>query len=145
MMSMTARRATSGVIKHGTARQEAEHEQGYSANGESRYSRNAAQVNIRLGEGRRTNGRLIREQSGALAKLKFKASIESDPVRLAKLRKDIGIKTKFIAKISAQYREEHPDDPMVVGPKVGEQSAEWNWQTVDTIEGEDSFEPWDKR
>ena len=88
-----------GVVTHGTAKQNAEHSTGYSPNGESQHSRQIAHVNIKLGESKRTDGRLIREQSGALAKLRFKASIEMDPARLAKIRKDIEIKSRFVAKL----------------------------------------------
>jgi hypothetical protein len=133
-----------GVRRHGTARQEAEHDAAYSANGESQYSRQVAST-PKLGEGKRTDGRLIREQSGALAKLRFKASIEMDPARLAKIGKDIEIKSKFLAKLKGQYAAEHPGEPEIAAPKIsGPPSANWNWEDVTTLEGEDAFEPWDK-
>jgi len=113
-----------GVIKHGTAKEIAEHATGYAANGESQHSRQIAHVNIKLGEGKRTNGRLIREQSGALAKLKHRATIEMDPERLAKIRKDIQIKSRFVAKLKSQSEDYEPDRADV--DRVS--AAGWNWE-----------------
>ena len=132
-----------GVVRHGTAKQNAEHATGYSANGESMHSRQVAHVNIKLGEGRRTSGRLIREQSGALAKLKYRMTVETDEDRLRKIRKDIAIKSKFVAKLKKQYASEHPgeQDP---APTRAETNG-WNWEDVTTLPGEDAFEPWNKK
>jgi hypothetical protein len=117
------------VFRNGTAKQIAEHATGYSANGESHHSRQIAHANVKLGEGKRTNGRLIREQSKALVRLKLKATTEMDPARLEKIRLNIEIKTVFLAKLSGQYSAEHPSE----GP--------WNWQEVVTIAGEDCLRP----
>jgi hypothetical protein len=134
-----------GAFKHGK-KKNTDAEPGYSASGESQHSREAAHVNIRLGEGKRTDGRLIREQSGALAKLKFKAEIEIDPAKLAKLQKDIAIKTAFVAKLNGRYAEQHdggismPNKKINVKPR--DPSATWNWTEVENINsGEDYLRP----
>jgi hypothetical protein len=137
-----------GVVTTGTARDLAEHDGGYSANGESQHSRQVAHANLRLGEGKRTSGRLIREQDGALAKLKYQASIEMDPAKLAKIIKNIGIKSAFVAKLKGQYANEHPNETASAtgqtrqGTKPGHLSPArsnretWNWTEVETIPGE---------
>lgn len=107
-----------------TPRQDTKKAPGYSGSGSSQHSRQSAHGAPKLGEGRRTNGRLIREQSRALEKLKFRASIENDTVRLAKVNKDIGIKTAFLSKLTAAYHDEHPNE-----------------EEITTIPGEDNLRP----
>jgi hypothetical protein len=89
-----------GIIRHGTARNLADHDDGYSANGESEFSRQSARApNVSLNKGRRTDGRLIRETEKALRKLKCKASEVDDPIRLMKLEKNIAIKSAFLDRL----------------------------------------------
>jgi hypothetical protein len=92
-----------GSIKVGTAGQLADHGTGYSANGESQFSRQSASAPvIKLSEGKRTHGRLIRENQKGLVRLQRRAYEERDPVALAKIKKDIAIKTAFIAKLQSE-------------------------------------------
>src|SRR5260370_36831316 len=102
-----------GVISHGTARDLAEKGEGYAANGLSEHSRHAAhsqniklpsyQANVRKIRGPKSSAELIEEATKALAKLQRDARSETNPVRLAKLRKNVEIKTRFI-KILEQNR-----------------------------------------
>lgn len=59
-------------------------------------------TNIRLGKGKRTDGRLIRETEGRLAKLVARLAIETDPERLAKVSLDVEIKTRFLEKLRSE-------------------------------------------
>jgi hypothetical protein len=91
------------VFRGGTAREIAEHGLGYSANGESQYSRNAAATaNIVLSKGKRTDGRLLRENENQLAKIAQRLSIETDPAKIMKLRKDHAIKSRFVEKLKSE-------------------------------------------
>jgi hypothetical protein len=86
---------------------------GYSSSGESEYSRHAAHSqNLKLpgyregapGSGPKVRGprsstALIKENVRALAKLERDARREIDPIRLAKLLKNVGIKKRFLEKI----------------------------------------------
>src|ERR1700737_4954471 len=92
--------AAPGVVKHGSAKNLADHGAGYSANGESEFSRQSAHApNVSLKKGKRTDGRLIRETEKALRKLKYRASEERDPTRLMKLEKNIAIKSAFLDRL----------------------------------------------
>ena len=89
-----------GIVRHGTARNLADHRDGCSANGESEFSRQSAHApNISLNKGKRTDGRLIRETEKALGKLKYRASEERDPKRIMKLEKNIAIKSAFLDRL----------------------------------------------
>ena len=84
-------------------------EPGYSASGASEHSRHAAHSqNIKLPgysertpkiRGPRSGSELVRENVKALAKLERDARRETNPVRRAKLEKNIKIKKRFIEKI----------------------------------------------
>jgi hypothetical protein len=135
----------SGVRQHGTARQSAEHDGGYSPNGESEHSRRSAST-PKLSVGRRTDGKLLREVERALRKLQFHAREETNSTKLAKIEKNIEIKSKFLAKLKGQYADEHPNEMhkqnTCAPSKVGQPL--WNWDEVTTIPGEGAFDPWDK-
>ncbi|MCU1340537.1 MAG: hypothetical protein JWO19_6118 [Bryobacterales bacterium] len=98
-----------GVTSHGTARDLAEKGDGYAANGLSEHSRHSAHSqNIKLPgyiergpkvRGPRSGGELVGENVKALAKLERDARCETNPVRLAKLKKNIEIKKRFIEKL----------------------------------------------
>jgi hypothetical protein len=92
------------VIRGTSARDLAEHGLGYSANGESQYSRNAAATaaNIVLSKGKRTDGRLLRENENQLAKITRRLAIETDPAKIMKLRQDREIKTRFVNKLRSE-------------------------------------------
>ena len=94
-----------GVFRRGTAAELADHAIGFSANGESMWSRNSANPK---GDGKRNRRRSyspeeeISVSKTALAKLHQSAGTETDPVKLTKLRKNIEIKTRYIAKLGAE-------------------------------------------
>jgi hypothetical protein len=91
-------------IRHGTAKDLSERADGFSANGESQFTRrSAASTNIKLGEGHRTSGHLLREMQVGLRKLRYQERNERDPIRLEKIRKNISIKSGFIATLKSQY------------------------------------------
>jgi hypothetical protein len=102
---MAARRAP-GIRTHGSAGQLADHGVGYSANGESEFSRAAASTpNIKLSAGKRTDGRLIRETERELRKLQQRAREERDPKKLEKISSNVTIKTGFLARLKLEQRE----------------------------------------
>jgi hypothetical protein len=122
-----------GVVRHGTARDLADKAMGYVASGTSEHTRQISHANIKLGDGKRTDGRLLRETAKELAKLEHKLTCETDPVRRAKCAKNVSIKRSFLAKIEKQLADEHPNEPKV---------KTRNWIT--NLPGENDFEPWDK-
>jgi hypothetical protein len=103
-----------GVTRTGTAKDLADRAVGYVSSGESMWSRNAAspgniklagyQGNIRKVRGPKSNEELIAEATKALAKLQRDVRAETNPVRLAKLRKNFEIKTRFIARLTSEGR-----------------------------------------
>lgn len=102
----------SGVIVRGTAREIAEHGTGYSANGEGEYSRRVASApNVKMrGHVAKTRGKhsqvaLIAENESLLARLRGEIAIETDPARLAKLKKNFEIKTRFVERLRSEARD----------------------------------------
>jgi hypothetical protein len=94
-----------GAIKHGSAKDLAEHDAGYSANGESEHSRRAASSpKISLSHGKRTDGRLIRENESKLAKIRARLLTENNPAQLVKLKRDFEIKSAFIERLKSEAR-----------------------------------------
>lgn len=99
-----------GVISQGTARQLAElPDAAYSANGESQFSRQSASTpNIRTqsyaprqqrADQKKTPEALLKFQRSALAKLRYDLSMAKDATKRAKIAKNIGIKSRFIATL----------------------------------------------
>jgi hypothetical protein len=105
-----------GVTSVGTARDLAEKGLGYAANGIGEYSRHSAHSqNIKLPgyvehgpkvRGPRAPGQLLGETIKALAKLERDARTERDLTRLAKLKKNIGIKSAFIARLGGNVEKQ---------------------------------------
>ena len=106
-----------GVIRHGTARDLADHGVGYTASGESEYSRHSANAkNQTQMERRHEHGRaprasknvheLLARANYELRKLKIEISLESSRERLTKLQKDLAIKTAFIARLEKEIADE---------------------------------------
>jgi hypothetical protein len=118
-------------------------EPGFAASGSSVYSRDVAkrEPEINLNKGKCTDGRLIRFQIKQLMKLQQQVLTETNPERLAKLRKNVGIKSAFIAKLQGRYEGEH-GEPATVGPEPGHASEDWNWESVTDLPGENDIEPW---
>ena len=105
-----------GVVQQGTSRDLADHGEGYSANGESEHTRQSAHShNIKLPSYREATPRvrgprsstsaLIAECTKALAKLKYDLTRTDDPIRLAKIKKNIAIKSRFIVKIGGTVED----------------------------------------
>jgi hypothetical protein len=99
--------ARPGVITEGTARDLADSGVGYSCNGESQFSRNAAQPNtttrshVARTKGKHTSAALIAENKSLLATLRGAILIETSPAKLAKLRKNFEIKSRFIERLES--------------------------------------------
>lgn len=98
----TKSRAT---LTTGTARDLAEHDEGYSGNGESIFTRQAARtgrgVLLKNQVANETRGSrpvhvIIRENEGQLSKLRIDLLIEDDVTRRAKILRNIGIKENFL-------------------------------------------------
>jgi hypothetical protein len=145
-----------GVVSHGTARDLADHSVGYSASGESQFSRNAAStgggrdadqlpdsIKGRYAPDRKSN--LIFRNRQEIRKIARKIKDETDPAKLAKLKKNYAIKSMFLAKLERARHEHQPSEttagPATIGPEPGEISEAWNWETVTEIPGENDFDP----
>ena len=102
------------VFTVGTARDLADHAAGYSASGESEFSRQIAHsANVKLAgyvepkapqwtrTAREALGEKIAKQTQFLAALHMKLRFEPDEERRAKIRKNIEIKTRYLAKLVA--------------------------------------------
>src|SRR5258708_6284543 len=96
-----------GVVRVGTARDLAEHEAGFSANGTGEFSRDAAHGNVKLkgysvGPGKlrgpRSLDELIAENIRELNKLRIKQREATGPER-DKITKAIMIKGAFVMKL----------------------------------------------
>jgi hypothetical protein len=102
------------VIRHGTAQQFADSvDAGFSPNGESMYSRRAASVVSSIA----TRGHVAKQkgmplstaqkiafQESEMARLRGAILIESNPTRLAKLKKNLAIKQKFVERLKAEQQ-----------------------------------------
>jgi hypothetical protein len=114
------------TFKSGTAREQAENASGFSANGESQWTRGAARpadgLERTLKDGHRSNERLIMETKRALNKLSARIAVEKDRERLLKLGRDYAIKTKFLSRL------ENPNDRTKI--------------EVTTLHGEEEFIKW---
>jgi hypothetical protein len=99
-----------GVNLGTTSRALADHEDGFSANGESMYSRQAAHSTLNLPshvaktKGKHSLPQLIAENQSQLATLRGNLLIESCPVKRAKIENSIGIKSRFLARIINEQR-----------------------------------------
>jgi hypothetical protein len=93
------------VITHGTAKDLADNAVGYSPNGESEHSRRSAQPtptmvgHVRKGRGPQTTAELVADHTSRLAKLRGEMLLETNPARLAKLKKNFDIKQKFVDRL----------------------------------------------
>jgi hypothetical protein len=116
------------VIRRGTAAELAQHDSGYVGNGESQYTRRAAHPDVKpRGHVQKTAGhhsrpRLIAENEGQLRWLQNEARMETNPTRLAKLQKRVGIKRAFIDRLK---KERGPDDRDKIETIFGETDTEW--------------------
>jgi hypothetical protein len=103
---MPSRTHRPGVTTRGTAKDLADHGVGYSSNGEGEYSRRSAQAPevtmvgfVPKGRGKQTTPALIAEHTSLLAKLRGEMLLETDPARLAKLKKNFDIKQRFVDRL----------------------------------------------
>jgi hypothetical protein len=96
-----------------SSRQLADHEEGFSANGESMYSRRSANPPVTMvgyvgkTKGKHTIGQLIRYHSSLLAKLNGDLMLTTDPVRRARIEKSIAIKSRFVERLKSETGDEH--------------------------------------
>jgi hypothetical protein len=108
-------RVAPGVVRHGTAKNLAGHDGGYSASGESQFSRQSAHsANVKTRgyvenhpakvSGPRSHGELIAENERALAKIRAQLATENNPARLVKLKRDLEIKSAFVARLRSEAR-----------------------------------------
>ena len=84
-----------------------------------------------------------------LANMQAQALTETEPTRKAKLEKNIGIRTAFLAKLrnGDTSRVNIPATEPATRPtrhsaKPGPVSKTWDWETVETLAGENDFDPW---
>jgi hypothetical protein len=118
------------AVKQGTAADSSKVADGYVASGESSYSRRAANPDhVRLPSyeknrkhGPRSNASHLQYQRAELERLQRKATIEHAPVKLAKLRKNIEAKTRFVARLEREEQERA--------------------EGIQTIHGADEYERW---
>jgi hypothetical protein len=132
----------SDVIEPATVAQFADRDAGDSPNSENQHSHRTASVPTHiLDQGRQTNGRLVRENERALRKLRYRASEERSPIKLAKINKNIAIKVAFIAKLKSQYNDVHQQTVTTGSTRRGTKARRralkfWDWEQVETIPGE---------
>jgi hypothetical protein len=99
-----------GLIKRGTADEIASAVGGFSANGESAWSRSAARSGkARDGEQDRpprpknlSRDELIARTTKRIAKLRCDISLETGAVRRAKLERDLAIKSELLTRLKAE-------------------------------------------
>jgi hypothetical protein len=115
------------TFKAGTARETAERGEGFSANGESQWTRNAAQPgNVKLNhygleepKPWRPDGAKLRQREERMAraadiefneveiaKMVARVQTETNPERRAKLRKNIGIKRRFVERLKSELDDD---------------------------------------
>ena len=120
------------IIQQGRAADLTKTSDGYVASGESSFSRRAAHSDhVRLNSYEkkrahvrqsRDNAANIRVQEIELERMQRATLVEHDQVRLAKLRKNIEIKSRFVARLKREKQE------LAEG--------------IETIPGADEFEKW---
>ncbi len=96
-----------GVISRGGPKDLSDHAVGYVASGEGEYSRRAASPDANATmpsyapktRGPRNNAALIAQNESQMAKLRGDMLIETDPAKLAKLKKNFDIKQRFVERI----------------------------------------------
>jgi hypothetical protein len=109
----TKSRATLTV---GTARDLADHGVGYVASGEGEYSRQSARPDqVRMNSyvppprwkpgQQHPNAKDIGFHEVAIETMQRRLTVEKDPKRIAKLKRDIEAKTKFVAKLRSQEHD----------------------------------------
>jgi hypothetical protein len=98
-----------GIFQRGTARELADFDEGYSCNGESVFSRQAAQAqnvtmrsNAPKTSGRHSQAALIAENVSQMAKLRGDLLLTDDPIKRARIEKNLDIKQRFIARLEAE-------------------------------------------
>jgi hypothetical protein len=97
------------VIRHGTADHLANVESGFSPNGESMFSRRSASVPnistrgyVAKRKGARPTAEIIAHATSEMARLRGAMLIETNPTRLAKLKKSFEIKSRFVERLKAE-------------------------------------------
>jgi hypothetical protein len=98
-----------GVFTRGTARDLADLGNGYAANGEGQYSRQAASPPlvalsgyVPKTRGRRSHSALIAQNVSLMAKLRGDLLLTDDPIKRARIEKNLDIKQRFIARLKAE-------------------------------------------
>ena len=130
---------TPGVTRTGTAKNLADHENGFSANGLSEFSRREAHAQKReyaaRGRPARPSGIGLREffarTTKQLMKLRCDLSLETNRDRKAGLQRDYDLKTALAARLENEIADERPVTP-------------WNWSEILTINGENEAEWFEK-
>ncbi len=103
------------VVRHGTAR-DADSAPGYTASGASEHSRNSAhgskvqvaEPDFAIGQQptKLTRLELIRENRRRLAKIEKRLLTETDPDKIAALKKSFEFKSYFLHKLEKEQRRE---------------------------------------
>lgn len=114
---MKVRRVT---VSAGTPRDLAQHDSGYTANGESEHTRHVARgapmlrMNSAASPRRISKGhqlplpQLIRETRGGIRWLECELQIETRPARLTLLTKNLEIKRRYLATLIAEHQGDQP-------------------------------------
>jgi hypothetical protein len=102
-------RAAPNVTRRGTAKELADLGHGYSANGESEFSRHSAHsANVKMRShapktrGARTTSDIIAQSESQLAKMRGDLMLENNPARIVKLKRDMEIKGAFVARLKSE-------------------------------------------
>jgi hypothetical protein len=115
MMDQQRTRRNRGVVSRATPAELAAQSQGYSANGESQFTRNISHSHSRFisggpprlkGAGERTLSQKIEYERGRLRHAEAELRITDDPERRAKLEASIDIKAGLIARWTAEQNGE---------------------------------------
>jgi hypothetical protein len=102
---------TKATVSRGTAKDHAERGEGFSANGESAFSRRVAHPDLVRMKGyvrpRPQNSHAahaadIRFNEIEIEKMQRAMTVERNPVRLAKLARSIAIKSAFVEKLKSE-------------------------------------------
>jgi hypothetical protein len=113
---MKVRRVT---VSAGTPRDLAQHDSGYTANGESEHTRHVARGGApmlrsavaprRISKGHQLPlPQLIRETRGGIRWLECELQIEMRPARLTLLTKNLEIKRRYLATLIAEQQGDQP-------------------------------------
>jgi hypothetical protein len=136
-----------GAVTHGTARDLADHGAGYSANGESQFSRQSASTadSVKLpsyaprqqrADKKKSPEALLKFQRSALARLRYDLSMATSTIRRQKIENNLAIKTRFIATLERSIHVNFPSTSPTGSAPARARSREISEDQITTIPGE---------